>query len=136
MQREARSSGATPLILTTAVYYAPNVNRVNHPIQAIAKSLDWINLMAYDFSGPTRSTVTNSPAALYDPSSQVSGSYGIRAWIQASLSANKLVFRIPFYGYAWHLMNANNHGLLAPANGPVGSTDGSMRYQQITKFIT
>ncbi|KAA8522900.1 hypothetical protein F0562_009323 [Nyssa sinensis] len=92
--------------------------------------------MAYDFYGPTWSTVTNSHAALYDPSGQVSGSYGIRAWIQAGLSANKLVFGMPFYGYAWRLVNANNHGLLAPANGPVGSADGSIRYQQITEFIT
>ncbi|KAA8522899.1 hypothetical protein F0562_009322 [Nyssa sinensis] len=132
---EARSSGRPPLILTAAVYYAPSINGVNYPIQAIARSLDWINLMAYDFYGPTWSNVTNSHAALYDPSGQVSGSYGIRAWIQVGLSPKKLVIGIPFYGYAWRLVNASNHGLLAPASGPVGSADGSMTYKQIAEFI-
>ncbi|GFY80763.1 glycosyl hydrolase family protein with chitinase insertion domain-containing protein [Actinidia rufa] len=124
-----------PLILTAAFYYAPNVNALNYPIQAIAKDLDWINLMAYDFYGPTWSKMTNSHAALYDPTGQVSGSYGVQTWIQAGMSSKKLVLGMPFYGYAWRLVNANNHGLMARASGPVGSGDGSMGYKQIKEFI-
>ncbi|CAK9136608.1 unnamed protein product [Ilex paraguariensis] len=133
---EAGNSGKPPLLLTAAVSYAPTVNGLNYPIQSISNGLDWINLMAYDFYDPTRSDVTRSHAALYDPTGQVSGSYGIGAWIQAGISANKLVFGFPFYGYAWLLVNANNHGLYAPANGPVGSGNGAITFQQIEAFIT
>ncbi|PSS36148.1 Endochitinase [Actinidia chinensis var. chinensis] len=84
-------TGKSPLILTAAFYYAPSVNGLNYPIQAVAKGLDWINLMAYDFYGPTWSKMTNSHAALYDPTGQVSGSYGVQTWIQAGMSSKKLV---------------------------------------------
>ncbi|XP_059638146.1 class V chitinase-like [Cornus florida] len=133
---EANTTGKTPLILTAAVFYRPNYYGPNYPVQSIARSLDWINLMAYDFYGPGWSpSMTNAPAALYDPTGQLSGSYGIGAWIQGGVPAKKLVLGLPFYGYAWRLVNANNHGLLAPANGST-SGDGSMGYNQIKVFIS
>lgn len=73
---------------------------------------------------------------MYDPASQLSGSYGVGAWIQAGVPAKKLVLGFPFYGYSWKLVNAQNHGLYAPANGPTGSGDGSIGYNQIKTFIT
>ncbi|KAG5564140.1 hypothetical protein RHGRI_000357 [Rhododendron griersonianum] len=42
---------------------------------------------------------------------------------------------MPFYGYAWRLTDANNRGLMAPADGPVGSGNGAMRYREILGFI-
>ncbi|GMP60380.1 hypothetical protein CsSME_00023272 [Camellia sinensis var. sinensis] len=134
---EATATGKPALLLTAAVYYASTVNGVNYPIQSIANSCDWVNLMAYDFYGPTWSSVTNPPAQLFDPpSGSVSGSYGIKSWIQTGLNPKKMVFGMPFYGYAWKLVNANNHGFKAPSSGPVGSGDGSMGYKQIKAFIT
>ncbi|KAM3714308.1 hypothetical protein ACB098_01G324400 [Castanea mollissima] len=72
-------------------------------------------------------------AGLYNiTSSQISGDTGIKAWIQA-VPAKKVVYGIPFYGYAWSLVNANNHGIFAPANGTATaiSSDGSITYSQI-----
>lgn len=133
---ESQNSGKAALLLTAAVSYSPRVNGLNYPSDSIAKNFDWINLMAYDFSAPARSQVTRSHAALYDPASQLSGSYGVGAWIQAGVPAKKLVLGFPFYGYSWKLVNAQNHGLYAPANGPTGSGDGSIGYNQIKTFIT
>lgn len=134
---EASASGKLRLILTAAVSVGPTVDGLRYPVQAISRSLDWINIMAYDFYGPPWApTMTNAHAALYDPSGRVSGSSGIAAWIQAGVSPNKLVFGLPFYGYSWQLVNANNHGLMAPANGaPGGVGDGSKGYNQILDFI-
>ncbi|KAE9462620.1 hypothetical protein C3L33_05471, partial [Rhododendron williamsianum] len=139
---DAKSSGKPPLLLTAAFYYAPiiigpnyPVNGLNYPVQSISNSLDWINLMAYDFYDPTWAKVTNSHAALYDSSGPISGSYGVGSWIQSGMSPKKLVLGMPFYGYAWRLANANNHGLKAPVNGPVGSGNGAMRYRDIIGFI-
>lgn len=133
---ESQNSGKAALLLTAAVSYSPRVNGLNYPSDSIAKNFDWINLMAYDFSAPARSQVTRSHAALYDPASQLSGSYGVEAWIQAGVPAKKLVLGFPFYGYSWKLVNAQNHGLYAPASGTTGSGDGSIGYNQIKTFIT
>ncbi|GMP60381.1 hypothetical protein CsSME_00023273 [Camellia sinensis var. sinensis] len=133
---EAAATGNPTLLLTAAVNYASTVNGVNYPIQPIANSCDWVNLMAYDFYAPNYSTVTKPPAELFDPpSGSVSGSYGIQSWIQAGLSPQNMVFGLPFYGYAWKLVNANDHGFNAPTRGPVGSGDGSMGYNEIKAFI-
>ncbi|CAI9783084.1 unnamed protein product [Fraxinus pennsylvanica] len=126
---EATASGKAALILTAAVSFAPTVNDLKYPVQSINSNLDWINVMAYDFYDPSWYKFTNSHAALYDPSGQVSGSYGIGAWTQAGVRATKLVLGMPFYGYAWRLVNANNHGLLAPANGPASADNGAMGYR-------
>ncbi|KAL0013575.1 hypothetical protein SO802_000644 [Lithocarpus litseifolius] len=51
-------------------------------------------------SWSTAPNLTGAPAALYNPTSQVSGDSGIAEWIQAGVSAKKLVLGVPFYGYA------------------------------------
>ncbi|KAF7152100.1 hypothetical protein RHSIM_Rhsim01G0042000 [Rhododendron simsii] len=130
-----QSAGQPPLLLTAAFYYAPSINGLNYPVQSISNRLDWINLMAYDFYDPSWAKVTNSHAALYNPSGPISESYGVGSWIQAGVSPTKLVLRMPFYGYAWQLADAINHGLMAPADGPVGSGNGVMRYGEILGFI-
>jgi len=134
---ESTTTGETALLLSAAFFYNSNYYTVNYPFQAISNSMDWINLMAYDFYGPGWSpNVTGPPAALYNPTSQVSGDTGVRNWIQAGVAAKKLVLGFPFYGYAWRLVNANNHGIFSPANGAAISSDGSITYSGIKDFIT
>ncbi|KAK4374861.1 hypothetical protein RND71_005538 [Anisodus tanguticus] len=136
---EATNSGRPALLFTAAVSNSPRVNGLNYPVQSVSRNLDWLNLMAYDFYGPNWSpSQTNSHAQLFDPVNHVSGSDGITAWIQAGVPTRKLVLGIPFYGYAWRLINTNIHGLRAPAAGKssVGSIDdGSMTYSQIRDYI-
>jgi len=134
---DSTTTGETALLLSAAFFYNSNYYTVNYPFQAISNSMDWINLMAYDFYGPGWSpNVTGPPAALYNPISQVSGDTGVRNWIQAGVAANKLVLGVPFYGYAWSLVNANDHGIFSPANGAAISSDGSITYSGIKDFIT
>lgn len=131
---EAQNTGRSPLLLTAAFYYSPTVNGVTYPIRSIARSLDWINVMAYDFYAPTWSDVTNAPAQLNDPSGHISGSDGIAAWILAGVTAGRLVLGMPFYGYRWRLVDPNNHGLFAPTTGPFGAGDGSVGYNEIREY--
>ncbi|CDP10190.1 unnamed protein product [Coffea canephora] len=134
---EAQNSGKPQLILTAAVSYASKVDGLyQYPITSVSRSLDWINLMAYDFYAPDRpSTSTRCHAALKDPTGQASGSSGIADWENAGVGAKKLVLGIPFYGYAWRLANANNHGILAPANGAAGPDNGAEQYRAIRTFV-
>ncbi|KAF3452985.1 hypothetical protein FNV43_RR03418 [Rhamnella rubrinervis] len=135
---ESRTSGKVALLLTAAVFRSWNYYSLKYPVQAISNSLDWINAMTYDYYGPGWSpSSTGPPAALYSGASgQINGDAGIRDWIQSGLSAKKIVLGLPFYGYAWRLVNANNHGLFAPANGAAISADGSIGYRQIRNFIS
>ncbi|KAK7265128.1 hypothetical protein RJT34_32744 [Clitoria ternatea] len=136
---ESTTSGKPPLLLVAALFYSSNYYSLNYPIQAISNSLNWVNIMAYDFYGPLWYPNKTAPsAALYVVSNapnQVSGDTGVTAWIQAGLAPKKLALGVPFYGYAWRLVNANNNGLFAPANGSAIPGDGSMGYNQIRRFI-
>ncbi|QHO50504.1 Chitinase-like protein [Arachis hypogaea] len=107
--------------------------------EAISKNLDWVNVMVYDLFIPSGfKTTMRPPAPLYNPGGQFSGDQGITAWMnQVGVGAKKLAIGLPFYGYAWKLVNANNHGLFAAANGG-GSTpsgDGTPLYSDIRSFI-
>jgi len=137
---EASSSGADRLILTAAVAVSPQLNpETRFPTEVIARNLDWVNVMAYDFYNPVRSSVTRSHAALFDPTGGPSASSGISAWINGGVPPEQLVLAFPFYGYAYKLVNPNQHGLLAPAAGVDSSVgnpgDGDIAYNQIRPFI-
>ncbi|KAH7546213.1 class V chitinase [Ziziphus jujuba] len=135
---EARISGETTLLLTAAVFRSSNYYSLSYPVRSVSDNLDWINVMSYDFYGPGWSpNFTAPPAALYSGASgQVNGDAGIRDWIQSGVAARKIVLGLPFYGYAWRLVNSNNRGLFAPANGSAISGDGSIGYGQIRNFIS
>ncbi|CAN0838497.1 Class V chitinase [Linum grandiflorum] len=92
--------------------------------------------MAYDFYAPGWSAKsTGPPAALYNSDQMISVESGIRAWIQQGLPPTKIVLGLPFYGYAWKLVDANETGLYAPANGTDLPAGGAMTYGQINRFI-
>ncbi|EOA16867.1 hypothetical protein CARUB_v10005092mg [Capsella rubella] len=136
---EASSSGSPPLLLTAAVSYSSKHDSDMYPVQVVANSLDWVNLMAYDFfyGSDSSSRITGPPAALYDPSNTgPSGDAGVTAWIEAGLPTKKAVLGFPFYGYAWSLSNANSNSYYAATTGPAMSKDGAITYPQIKKFIT
>ncbi|KAK9697750.1 hypothetical protein RND81_08G058900 [Saponaria officinalis] len=141
LNAEATNTGRQPLVLTAALAVIPRITRFNPPVTypatVIAKTLDWVNVMAYDFYDPNVSPTTRSNAALRDPTGGVSGSSGISAWINAGVPAKQLVLGFPYYGYAWKLVNPNNNGLLAPANGADRSVGdkGTLDYNEIKEFI-
>jgi chitinase len=136
---ESSTTNNTMLLLSGAFFYNSSYYTVNYPFQAISNTMDWINLMAYDFYGPGWSpNVTGPPATLYNPTSQVSGDTGVKNWIQAGVAAQKLVLGIPFYGYGWLLANATNHEIFSSANGVATfiSPNGSITYSGIQDFIS
>ncbi|KAL5547615.1 hypothetical protein UlMin_002846 [Ulmus minor] len=133
---EARNSGQDELILTAAVQYSPDVeDGVSYPAESIQTNLNWIHVMAYNYHTPKWTNFTGAPAALYDPSSKLNTDFGIRAWIDRGLDASKLVLGLPFYGYAWTLVNPRENRIGAAAKGPAISDDGSMSYKDIKGYI-
>ncbi|KAL7221951.1 hypothetical protein ACSBR1_023814 [Camellia fascicularis] len=105
------------------------------PIASINKNLNWVHVMAFDYYMPKSWNQTGAQAALYDPGSEKSTDFGINSWINKGLSANKLVLGLPFYGYAWTLVNPKDSAIGAPAKGPAINIDGAMSYKDIKGYI-
>lgn len=136
INQEARITNTSPLLLTAAVYFASRFTIYGgprgYPIEAINKYMNWVSPMCFDYHGSWEN-FTGLHAALNDPRSNISTSYGIGSWIQAGVPAQKLVMGLPLYGRTWKLKDPDVNGIGAPALG-VGPGDGVLTYNQIVKF--
>lgn len=138
LNHEAGTSGNPRLLLTSAVYYASKFTTIgehrSYPADAIKNYVDWVSPMCFNYHGSWEN-FTGMPAALYDPSGNLSNSYGIGSWIQVGVPPEKLVMGLPLYGRTWRLKDPTVHGIGAPALG-VGPGAGILTYSQIVDFNT
>ena len=83
----------------------------------VARYVDTVNLMAYDYYEPGPGSMTGNHAPLYtdaaDPR-QASADDSVRNYIKAGVPADKIVLGVPFYGHAWGQVPDVNHGLFQP----------------------
>lgn len=79
-----------------------------------ARSLDWFNLMAYDFHNSLTPT-TGHHAGLYpskiDPPGDRAAAKAVRQYLDAGVPAGKLVLGVPFYGRAFADVVPEHDGL-------------------------
>ncbi|MBM0106778.1 hypothetical protein JM946_18755 [Steroidobacter sp. S1-65] len=97
-----------------------------------SQSLDWINLMSYDYHGGFEPQgPTNFQSNLHmdpnNPATGVAKTYATETAVNKLLSAGvppqKLVIGIPFYGRGWTgVPNGGTNGLYQPATGPAPGT--------------
>lgn len=92
--------------------------------------------MCFDYHGSWNTSQTGAPAALYDPTSKISTSYGIESWIAAGVPAEKLVMGMPLYGRSWELKDTSENGIGAPAVAVGPGEQGVMVYSGIVEFNT
>jgi chitinase len=93
-------------------------------MRAVARSVDTVNLMCYDYYEPDASPITGMNAPLFtDPADpkQVSADPSVREFEQAGVPASKLVLGVPFYGHEWGQVPAKNHGLYQPGKPVPGA---------------
>ncbi|KAK6151631.1 hypothetical protein DH2020_014266 [Rehmannia glutinosa] len=119
VQKEAGTTGRPLLLLTAAVYYSSDTflsgAQRAYPAASISKNLDWINVMNYDYHGGWDPSATGAHAALFDPNSNISTSYGLGSWIRVGVPRSKLIMGLPLYGRTWQLKDPRWHGVGAPA---------------------
>lgn len=136
LNHEAIIGGKPRLLLTSAVYYASKHNLygelATYPAQVMAKYLDWVSPMCFDYHGSWEN-FTGAHAALFDLKSSISTSNGLVSWIQAGLPTKKLVMGLPLYGHTWTLKDPNVNGIGAPTVN-VGPGGGILRYYEIVDF--
>ena len=83
----------------------------------VARAVDAVNLMAYDFNEGVSTGQTTHQAPLYtDPHAPISDSVdsAVRAFERAGVPAAKLILGVPFYGRSWQQVGSLNHGLFQP----------------------
>ena len=105
----------------------------------LADSLDWINVMAYDFVG-SWSDVTDLHAPLYmlaGGEEAGDGDSALWALLDAGVPASKLVLGVPYYGRAWSGVGAASGGLHQSYTGtPWGTWEsGLFDYDHLTEDI-
>jgi chitinase len=113
---------------------APSTVRqyANIELDKIIASLDWINVMTYDFSGPWSET-TGFNAPLYpDAASPALATNNadntVRGYLAAGVPPEKLVLGVPFYGRGWGGVEETNDGLYQPYSG---FSDGEYEYSDL-----
>ena len=111
-RREERRLGR-PLLLSVAV--GSSEDFLEHTqMRRVARAVDTVNLMAYDYYEPGDEAITGNHAPLYaDPAdpAQASADHSVRLFEQAGVPAQKIVLGVPFYGHVWGDVAATNHGL-------------------------
>jgi chitinase len=100
-------------------------------IAQLAASLDWINIMAYDYHMPWEQRSGHHAGLLADPADPVaaSGFYGaasVQRYLRAGVPAAKLVLGVPFYGYGWKACapGPDGDGQYRPCGGPANGGNG------------
>ncbi|GKV03355.1 hypothetical protein SLEP1_g15671 [Rubroshorea leprosula] len=138
IKAEAKTTHCAPLLLTAAVYFSvdfflSDVNR-SYPVQSINRNLDWINAMCFDYHGSWDTSKTGAHAALYDPNSNISTSYGLTSWVKAGVYRQKVVMGLPLYGRTWKLKDPNQHKIGSDAVGLGPGDDGVLTFAQVENF--
>ncbi|RWR82563.1 acidic mammalian chitinase-like protein [Cinnamomum micranthum f. kanehirae] len=136
LAKEAAATSSWRLLLTAAVYFAAEfilADNRSYPSTSIRKNVDWVNAMCFDYHGTWNTSVTGAHAALYDPKSNVSTSFGLRSWVSAGVPAGKVVMGLPLYGRTWQLRDPAEHGVGAPAVG-VGPGGGLMQFKDLMDY--
>ncbi len=125
-------------LLTIAAPASPGTYG-NIELKEMSQTLDWLNLMAYDFHGSWDKT-TNLHAALYgtakDPGpDELNGHAAVQAYLQAGVPVDKIVLGVPFYGRGWAGVPDVDHGLYQPTKGlPKGTWEqGAFDYKDLAK---
>lgn len=142
---EAKSSGQPRLLLTAAVPASFEAIAAGYDVPEIAKYLDFINVMTYDFHGQwERQVGHNSPlyplesATAYQKKLTVD--YSAREWVKQGAPKEKLMIGMPTYGRSFTLVDTTKFDVGAPASG--GGTSGKytgeagfMSYYEVCDFL-
>ncbi|KAG1680095.1 putative chitinase 10 [Nymphon striatum] len=131
--RQALTQRKSNLILSAAVSSSSYI----YNIPLMAKYLDFINVMTYDFNSfwSRRRTAYNSPlyAETLETGSERTrnSNFSMHSWLNGAAASTQLNMGMPTYGRGFILANESNHGYNAPAVNQAGTP----RYAEICKFL-
>ncbi len=94
----------------------------------VARYLDFVNLMTYDFCVAEADPITGHHTCLYtnpDAPKDISTHHAVQNFIRAGVPSDKIVIGAAFYGQAWGEVDSKNNGLFQP--GKPASIDSSYK---------
>lgn len=108
--------------LLTSVAAGANSDFLEHTqMGEVARFVDTVNLMTYDFYGPDGDRITGNHAPLFtDPADpkHISAERSVREYEAAGVPADKIVLGVPFYGKSWSEVGPHNYGLFQSGSAP------------------
>ncbi|KAM3621315.1 uncharacterized protein V6R79_009406 [Siganus canaliculatus] len=141
---EAKATGKPQLMLTAAVSAGKGTIDAGYEIAEIAKHLDFINIMTYDFHGAwERFAGHNSPLyrGSHDSGDLIyfNTDFAMKYWRDNGTPAEKLLMGFASYGRTFRLASSNT-GVGAPASGaasagPYTREAGFWSYYEICTFL-
>jgi chitinase len=124
------------LTVATAGYYD---HLADFDLVAMARYVDWFNLMIYDMSD-MNPYVTADSSPLYEPSNRAkvsghalspsSADYAINWYLAHGVEAHKIVLGVPFYGHEWTGVSPADDGLFEAYKTHVTQND-PLPYREI-----
>ncbi|XP_073678761.1 acidic mammalian chitinase-like [Garra rufa] len=143
-QAESVATGRPRLMLTAAVAAGKGTIDAGYEIAEIAKYLDFINVMTYDFHGSWES-VTGHNSPLYrgsgDTGDHINSNtdFAMRYWRDQGAPVEKLRMGFATYGRTFHLASAAS-GVGASASGPGSAgkctrAPGFWSYYEVCTFL-
>ena len=91
-------------------------------LDKVQRSIDFVNLMTYDFRVASVDPVAGHHANLFDhPADEKhrSGDRAVREFVAAGVPSRKIVLGVPFYGRGWTDVRAESNGLYQPGKALV-----------------
>merc|ERR1712168_553727 len=143
-EAEAAATGNTQLMLTAAVAAGKGTIDAGYEIAEVAKYLDFINVMTYDFHG-TWEQFTGHNSPLFRGSEDngdliyFNTDYAMKYWRDNGTPVEKLRMGFAAYGRTFRLTSSET-GVGAPANGPASAgrytrEAGFWSYYEICEFL-
>ena len=131
------------LQLSAAVSASKTIIDAGYDVPRLAKSLDILNLMTYDFHGSwDKKTGHNAPMfpCKGDDIDFFNVDSAVKYWIAAGFPAGKIVLGLPIYGRSFKLDDPKVNGFHAPARagGTAGEwtrAKGFLGYYEICKYL-
>ncbi|XP_074119146.1 oviduct-specific glycoprotein-like isoform X2 [Sminthopsis crassicaudata] len=141
---EAFNTGRERLLLTAAVSGNRNIIRAAYEMPTIARLLDYISVLTYDFHGSWNS-VTGHNSPLYGMNwgnnqiDYLNCEYAMKLWEKKGAPPEKLIMGFPTYGRTFDILISNKE-LGAPAFGPAPAGNytkdaGVWAYYEICPFL-
>lgn len=125
LQTQAKADGKS-YRLTLATSISGRTLEKRYRLREISQAVDWMNLMAYNLTGPW-AAVTGHQAPLHPNPQSPAPSESIEAcvarYLELGVPPAKLVLGMPFYGRAFKGVAPENNGLFQPHAG--SSSEGS-----------
>ncbi|CAH4032079.1 unnamed protein product [Pieris brassicae] len=126
------------LLLSSAVSPSKMVIDAGYDVPVLAKYLDWIAVMTYDYHGQWDKK-TGHVAPLYyhpdDDNTYFNANYTMHYWIEKGTPANKLVMGMPLYGQTFKTMSRWNNREASSLNSPALSGGEAGEYTRASGFL-